>query len=76
MTAIVTRTNDDGTYDSVGTNNRMVVRLATLRGIRNRARRCIRERAYRIEFYHGDRLEGDPFLVEKWPAPQGPKEIR
>lgn len=57
MKAIVTLQNEDGTYDSVGMNNRTVFgpysRKTT---IQVRARAWARDRAHRIEYFWGDDL--------------------
>lgn len=59
---LVTRQNEDGTYDGIGTNNRTIVRLKTQRGIANRLRDWRRGRKLRLEWY-GESIFGEPYAT-------------
>lgn len=53
MYAIVTKMNDDGTFDNVGMNNRAPVsHLTTENGIMRWAREYARGKTFRVEFYY------------------------
>jgi hypothetical protein len=61
---IITYANADGSFDEVGTLNRVVATLKTWRGAERRAQRFANGRDYRIEQFSGDRLVGEPVRVE------------
>ena len=57
MKAIVTFRNKDGSYDSVGMNNRILVGPYSRKStIQARAREWAHGRAHRIEYFWGDDL--------------------
>jgi hypothetical protein len=70
MKGIVTLRNSDGSYDSVGMNNRTITsNLKTTQGVRTQAfnfAKLSKSTAVKIEFYMADRLYGLPFSIEEW----------
>ena len=69
MKAIVTRQNNDGTFDSVGMNNRIVLGpYKNLQTIKILAFQFAGSRAYRIELYNTDNLFGEPHRVLRFAA--------
>ena len=69
MKAIVTRQNNDGTFDSVGMDNRIVLGPhKNLQTIKILAFQFAGSRAYRIELYYGDSILGEPARVLRFAA--------
>jgi hypothetical protein len=63
--AIVTAARPDGTFDEVGMNNRTVVGPYRRDFYIWRAARAYgRGRPFRIEFFRGDRIYGNPYKIE------------
>ena len=60
MKVIVTRANEDGSFDEVGMNNRMVVSdLKTENGIKNRAAKFAQGKKHRLEFFYTNFYQED-----------------
>jgi hypothetical protein len=64
MKTLITRANEHGTFDAVGTTNRWLFSdISTEHGAINRAIQYSHGRAYRIEFFTDDGIYGEPFRV-------------
>lgn len=70
MKAIATLRNADGTYDTVGMNNRTITPdLKTTKGLRDRVFLFANGRkasAVKIEFFPSQRLYSMPSSIEEW----------
>lgn len=64
MKVIVTKQNDDGTYNEVGMNTRMLINwLKADYAILKHARQFANGKPFRLEYFHDTTLYGVPFKV-------------
>jgi hypothetical protein len=79
MKILISRSNERGTFDSVGTSNRWLFSdITSERGAISRAIQFAGGKAYRIEFFHDERFYGQekPFrTIEQSAFPGFQKQI-
>lgn len=67
MRVIVTRQNEDGTYDEVGMSNRFLKTYKSLKRAHKEAKSYSAGRKYRLEIFYGESIYGKPNKIEYGP---------